>query len=77
MSDDFRILLEFFEGHALEVGGRAAAELPSELRDKLARFAAGSCTAEEREEVKNLLQHQPELIPVVVTETVALRGPSE
>ncbi len=47
------------------------------VREKLARFAAGSCTPEERDEVKELLQQEPDLIPVVVTETVALRQPAQ
>ena len=73
MNDDFEILFEFFERGTHEVAGRAATSIPQDLREKLARFAAGSCTPEERDEMKQLLQEQPDLIPVLVTETVALR----
>ena len=77
MNDDFKILLEFFDGDAQEVAGRAAATIPAELREKIARFASGKCTEEERVEVKKLLQEQPNLIPALVTETRALRESPE
>lgn len=77
MNDDFKILLEFFEGGAQEVGGRAAATVSTELREKIAKFASGKCTEEERVEMKKLLQEQPHLIPALVTETRALRQPAE
>lgn len=77
MIDDFKILLEFFDGDAQEVAGRAAATIPAELREKIAKFASGKCTEEERIELKKLLQEQPGLIATLVTETRALREPSE
>ena len=77
MNDDFKILLEFFEGGAQEVAGRVAATIPAELREKIARFASGKCTEEERAEVKKLLQEQPNLIPALVSETRALRESPE
>lgn len=77
MNDDFKILLEFFDGDAEEVVGRAAATIPAELREKIAKFASGKCTEEERIEVKKLLQEQPNLIPALVTETRALRESPE
>ena len=77
MTDDFKILLEFFAGDAEEVAGRAAATIPAELRERIARFASGKCTEEERVEMKKLLQGQPELIAALVTEARALREPSE
>lgn len=77
MNDDFKILLEFFEGDVEEVIGRSAAPIPAELREKIARFASGKCTEEERVEMKKLLQGQPELIAALVTETRALREPTE
>ena len=73
MNDDFKILLEFFDGDAQEVAGRVAATIPAELREKIAKFASGKCTEEERAEVKKLLQEQPNLIPTLVSETTALR----
>jgi hypothetical protein len=77
VNDDFKILLEFFDGDAREVAGRATEPLPTELREKIARFAGGKCTEEERTEMKRLLQEQPQLIPALVSETKALRQPSE
>ena len=77
MNDDFKILLEFFDGDAQEVAGRTAATIPTELREKIARFASGKCTEEERVEMKTLLQEQPHLIPALVTETRALRQSPE
>ena len=77
MNDDFKILLEFFDGDVQEVAGRSAATIPAELREKIAKFASGKCTEEERVEMKKLLQEQPQLIPALVTETKALRQPAE
>ena len=77
MNDDFKILLEFFDGDAQEVAGRAAATIPTELREKISRFANGKCTEEERVEMKQLLQEQPHLISALVTETRALRQSPE
>jgi hypothetical protein len=77
VNDDFKILLEFFDGDAQEVAGRAAATIPAELREKIAKFASGKCTEEERVEMKKLLQEQPGLIPTLVTETRALRESPE
>jgi hypothetical protein len=77
VTDDFKILLEFFDGDAQEVAGRAAATIPAELREKIAKFASGKCTEEERVEMKKLLQGQPELIAALVTETRALRESAE
>lgn len=77
MNDDFKILLEFFDGDAQEVAGRVAATIPAELREKIAKFASGKCTEEERAELKKLLQEQPNLIADLVTETRALRESPE
>ena len=77
MNDDFKILLEFFDGDAQEVAGRAAATIPHELQERIAKFATGKCTEEERIEMKKLLQERPHLIPALVTETRALRQSPE
>lgn len=77
MNDDFKILLEFFDGGVQEVAGRATATIPTELREKIAKFASGKCTEEERVEMKKMLQEQPQLIPALVTEAKALRQPAE
>jgi hypothetical protein len=76
VNDDFKILLEFFDGDAREVAGRGAT-VTADVQDKIAKFASGKCTEEERGEMKKLLQEQPHLIPVLVTETKALRPSQE
>jgi len=65
------------EGDVAEVGGRVAAIVPADVQEKMARFANGKCTEEERVEVKKLLQEQPHLIPTLVAETKALRQAPE
>ena len=73
MNDDFEILFAFFERHRQEVAGREVEVLSPDLREQLARFAEGRCSEEERAEMKKLLFEKPELIPLLVTEAVALR----
>jgi len=77
VNDDFKILLEFFDGDAREVAGRSAPVISPELQERIGKFASGKCTEEERSEMKQLLQEQPNLIPALVTETKALRQPPE
>lgn len=77
MNDDFKVLLEFFDADLQEVAGRSTAPIPTELREKIAKFASGKCTEEERVEMKKLLQEQPQLIPALVSETKALRPAPE
>jgi hypothetical protein len=77
VNDDFQILFELLEDRAQEVAGRAATTVPSELREKIAKFAAGMCSEKEREQMKKMLREKPDLIPVLVTETRALRKSDE
>ena len=77
MKDDFQILFELLEGCAQEVTGRVATAVPPELREKIARFAAGACSEEERDQMKKLLREKPDLIPVLAAETRALRASNE
>ena len=77
MNDNFQILFELLEDPSQEVSGRIAATVPSELREKIARFAAGKCSEEEREEMKKWLREKPDLIPFLVAETRALRPSTE
>ena len=76
MNDDFQILFELLEGRD-DVSGRAATTVPGELREKIAKFAAGTCSEEERDQMKQLLRTKPDLIPVLVAETRALRPSDE
>lgn len=77
MNDDFQILFELLEDPAQEVSGRIAATLPADLREKVARFAAGKSSEEERDEMKKLLREQPDLASVLATEVRALRPSKE
>ena len=77
MKDDFQILLEFLESDRPEVVGRVSTAISPESRDKLVKFATGSCTEEERARMKKALQEQPDLLPALARETVALRQPQE
>jgi hypothetical protein len=77
VNNDFQILFELLEGPAREVSGRIAAALPADLREKLARFASGKCSEEERDLVKKLLREQPDLVSVLATEVRALRPAKE
>ena len=58
----------------VEVSGRSYVEVPPATKDRLASFAAGATTAEEREEIKKLVLERPELIPFLVEEVKRLRG---
>ena len=73
MNVDFKILFEILEGRDREVTRRAARTVLAELREKIARFAAGKCSEEERDQMKKLLREKPDLIPVLVAEMRALR----
>ena len=64
---------EILEGRDREVTGRAARTVLAELREKIARFAAGKCSEEERDQMKKLLREKSDLIPVLVAEMRALR----
>ena len=78
VNDDFQILFELLEGRDQEVAGRAAATtVPAELREKIAKLAAGTCSEEERDQMKQLLRSKPDLIPVLVMEARALRPSDE
>ena len=76
MNDDFKLLFELL-GDNQEVGGRAATTVSADVREQVARFAAGACSEEEREQMKKLLREQPDLIPLLVAEIRALRPATE
>ena len=71
MNEDFEHLFEFVQRHDYDVIGRAA--VSAVTRQKLAKFAAGQCTEPEREEMRRLLEAQPELISVLAEEVRSLR----
>jgi hypothetical protein len=76
VNDDFQILFELLEDRD-EVAGRAATKVPAELRERIAKFAAGTCSEEERDQMKHLLRTKPDLIAVLAAEARALRQPDE
>jgi hypothetical protein len=73
VTDDFRLLFDLIEPRPPEVGGRVALAISSELRAKIARFAAGKSNEDERTEMKRTLREKPELIPALADEVRALR----
>jgi hypothetical protein len=77
VNDNFQILFELWEADPREVTGRAAATMSSELREKIAKFAAGSCTEDERDHIKKMLKEDPDLIPLLANEVRALRPSDE
>ena len=77
MNDGFQIVFELLEGRDQEVTGRTATTVPAEVREKISKFAAGTCSEEERDLMKKLLREKPDLVPVLVTETRALRQSDE
>ena len=71
MNEDFEHLFEFVQRHGYEVIGHAA--VSAVTRQKLAKLAVGQCTEPEREEMRRLLEAQPELISVLAEEVRSLR----
>jgi hypothetical protein len=76
VNDNFQILFELLEGRD-EVTGRAATTVPAELREKIVKFAAGTCSEDERDQMKQLLRKKPDLVAVLATEARALRQSEE
>lgn len=77
MNDDFKLLFDLLDGRDQEVAGHVATTVPAELRERIARFASGTSSESEREQMKKLLREQPDLIPVLVAEIHALRKSDE
>ena len=77
ITDDLSLLFGLTEQSTKEVVGRAAAAISPEIQKLLANLAAGRCTDEERRELINLLEQQPELLPALVKEIKSLRESSE
>jgi hypothetical protein len=73
VTDDLSLLFGLTAPSAREVVGRAGATISPEIQKLLAKLAAGRCTDEERRELIRLLEHQPDLIPVLVREIRILR----
>ena len=73
MTDDFCVVLELLERQTTEVGGRAAAIISREVRQKLAKMAAGLCDGKQREELIRFLAARPDLVAVLAQEIQKLR----
>ena len=59
MNHPFNILSDFLQRTEQEVGGREAAALSPEMRERLDRFSRGECTPAERMEICEQLKHTP------------------
>jgi hypothetical protein len=75
MTDDFTIVFELLERHISEVGGRAAPNISPEIREKLAKLAAGMCNQNQRPELIRLLTERSDLLPTLAREVKKLRPP--
>ena len=73
MSDAFVILSRFLDRFTDDVEGRSVVEIPTDVRQKLARFASGELTETERNELVGLLQANPQWVPLLAREVKALR----
>lgn len=73
VTDELSLLFGLTEQFADEVVGRAGATISPVIQKLLAKLAAGRCTDEERRDLIRLLEHQPDLIPVLVREIRILR----
>lgn len=73
MNDEFASLFRFLDARRGEVSGRAATVVTPDLRQNISRFAEGTATEEQRAQMKQLLQQQPELIPLLVEAVESLR----
>jgi len=74
MTDDFSILFELLEYEGAEVAGRGSLTISREIRETLAKLAAGRCNDKERRHLVGALSEQPELISELVKEIRKLRG---
>jgi hypothetical protein len=59
MSNDFSLLLDFWERTAPEVCGRGTMGLDAEQIVMIERFIAGNCNEQERRELSEFLQLHP------------------
>ena len=73
VTDELSLLFGLTAQSAEEVVGRAGVTISPVIQKLLAKLAAGRCTDEERCELVRLLEHQPDLIPVLVREIRILR----
>jgi hypothetical protein len=74
VTEDFSVLFDLIKQPADEVVGRASQTIPAQIQKRLAKLAAGHCNDDERRELLALLQQEPDLIPVLVSEIKKLRN---
>jgi hypothetical protein len=74
MTDDFSILFELLEYERAEVAGHASSTISRDIRENLAKLAAGQCNDKERRDLLRVLNEQPEFISELVREIKRLRG---
>ena len=74
MGDPFSILSRFLERFDDDVEGRALEDPPEDVKQKIARFAAGALPEAERTDLINLLQAHPQWVPLLAREVKARRA---
>ena len=74
MTDDFSILFELLEYEGAEVAGRGSLTISRDIREELAKLAAGKCSDKERRDLLSVLNEHPEFISELVREIKRLRG---
>jgi hypothetical protein len=74
MSNSFEILSKFLERFGDDVEGRSLEEPSPDVKLKLKRFASGTISEIERNELIALLQANPQWVSLLAQEAKALRG---
>ena len=73
MASDFSILSEFLERCGPEVSGLSLPTPAPELAAMFERFARGECSPEDRTQVCDLLQREPDYVRVLAQRVIDLR----
>ena len=73
MNDDFATLFALLQHSAGEVAGHGSTSISRQIREELAKLAAGRCNNEERAKLISLLKQQPDLVPAFADEIKNLR----
>jgi hypothetical protein len=73
MENTFEILAGFLGRYGVEVEGREASPLPTEMESKLRDFARGALTDEEQLDLIRRLNDRPDWVAYLAGEIKALR----
>jgi hypothetical protein len=74
MANSFEILSRFLDRFGDDVEGRSVEEPSADVKQKLKRFAGGSLSEIERNEIVGLLHANPQWVPFLAREARALRS---